>query len=215
VIIADVRLYRDGLVATLAGYPLLHVIGAASDPSEALAIIRSDEPDVAVVDMAMPGAFELLRHVRSDIPATRLVAFAIAEDLSTIIECAEAGAAGYVTVDGSIDDLAQAIGRAAAGELLCPPRVAAQLFRHVAELSARRATAAAPGELTLREKEVLALLRPGLSNKEIANALNISQATVKNHVHHVLDKLKVGTRHQAAAQATGLSTRRQGLVSRG
>lgn len=215
VIVADVRLYRDGLTATLAGYPLLHVTGAASDDAEAFSIIQRDKPDVAVVDMAMPGAFELLRSVRSEAPTTRVVAFAIAEDLSTIIECAESGAAGYVTVDGSIDDLAEAIGRAAAGELLCPPRVAAELFRRMADRSERRTAAGpAPGELTIREKEVLELLRPGLSNKAIANALKISQATVKNHIHHVLDKLQVGNRHQAAAHATYLNARRRRAVSR-
>jgi len=202
-------------MATLGMYPSLHVIGAASDHAAAFSIIQRDQPDVAVVDMAMRGAFELLRSVRIDAPNTHAVAFAIDEDVSTIIECAEAGAAGYVTVDGSIDDLAHAIGRAAADELLCPPHVAAELFRRMADLSERRASpGVTPGELTMREKEVLALLRPGLSNKAIASALNISQATVKNHVHHVLDKLKVGNRQQAAAHATELSLRKRGTASR-
>lgn len=214
VIVADVRLYREGLMAALGTYPSLHVSGAASDITEAFSIIQNSRPDVAVVDMAMPGAFELLRSVRTEAPDTRAVAFAIDEDMSTIIECAESGAAGYVTVDGSIDDLAHTVGRAAAGELLCPPRVAAELFRRMAELSRRRATPdVTAGELTIREKEILALLRPGLSNKAIASALNISPATVKNHVHHVLDKLKVGNRQQAAVHATDRHARKRRAAS--
>jgi DNA-binding NarL/FixJ family response regulator len=216
VIVADVRLYRDGLTATLSVYPSLDVIGSASSPAEALSLIQTARPEVTVIDMAMPGSFSLLRSLRSEASETRPVAFAIDEDVTTIIECAEAGAAGYVPVDASIDDLAHAIRRAAAGELLCPPRVAAELFRRIADVSDRRVPAGDLGaELTCREREVLDLLRPGFSNKAIASALNISQSTVKNHVHHLLEKLQVGSRQQAAAHAAERASRKRRTQPRG
>jgi two-component system, NarL family, nitrate/nitrite response regulator NarL len=215
IIVADVRLYRDGLVEALRPYPVLDVIGAASGITDAFSLIRGTSPDVAVIDMAIRGAFDLLRKLRSDTPRTQAVAFAIDENISTIIECAEAGAAGYVTVNASIDDLAHAVTRTAAGELLCTPKVAAELFRRIADPPDTGATTQESGTLTVREREVLALLRPGLSNKAIASALNISQATVKNHVHHVLDKLKVGSRHQAAAHAADVASRKRRAHSRG
>jgi DNA-binding NarL/FixJ family response regulator len=199
VVVADVLLYREGLVATLGSYPELEVVGAASNPADATVLIDGRLPDVAIVDMAMPGALDLIRDRRAVTPDTRLIAFAIAEDISSIIECAEAGAAGYVTANASIADLVSAIGRAAAGELLCTPRVAAELFRRMGEPPAQRDPGRlATGVLTVREREVLAFVRRGLSNKEIAAALSISESTVKNHVHHLLEKLDVGTRQQAA-----------------
>jgi len=204
VIVAGVRLYREGLVSTLGSYKLLDILGAASSPADATALVLRHGPRVAVLDMAMPGALELIRTLHLQAPNTRILAFALHDDVTIIIDCARAGAAGYVTAEASVGELVDAISRIATGELLCTPRIAAELFRRVGELSERRdSSSVSLSVLTTREREVLGLVRDGLSNKEIAGTLNISEATVKNHVHHLLDKLKVRSRQQAAVRATG------------
>jgi two-component system nitrate/nitrite response regulator NarL len=216
-IVADVRLYREGLTASLACYDSILVAGTASDRAKALAAIHTLAPDVALVDMAMSYAFELMRDLRIEAPKTGLVAFAIDENMATIIACAQAGASAYVTVDASIDEVVTAIERTNAGELLCSPRVSAELFRRLGQQTGpRNRTSIGSCVLTAREQQVLGVLGRGLSNKEIATALNISEATVKNHVHHLLEKLQVDSRAQAAlcaAHAEGRHLRVNRLAS--
>jgi two-component system, NarL family, nitrate/nitrite response regulator NarL len=216
VVVAEVRLYREGLAAALPK-DRLTLAGTASDRPDARVLVHSVRPDVVIVDVRMPEAFELMRELRLDIPGTQLIAFAVDDEVSSVITCAEAGAAGYVSVNGEIDDLVSAVERAARGELLCSPRIASELFRHVGERSLRRGSNEAQGPLlTNREHQVLALLRQRLSNKQIAASLNISEATVKNHVHHLLEKLQVSSRNQAASclslPASAIPPARTGLV---
>lgn len=158
--------------------------------------------------MATRESFELIRDLRSGALRCKILAFAVDEIGADIIECAEAGAAGYVTADASIDDLVMAIERIARSELVCSPRIAAQLFGRISERGERWSVEAKT--LTSRERQVLECLRQGKSNKEIARTLNIAEATVKNHVHHLLEKLDVTTRAQAVAHATLSSSRRRG-----
>jgi DNA-binding NarL/FixJ family response regulator len=155
----------------------------------------------------MRESLDVIRDLRSEAPRCKILAFAVEEIAADIIECAEAGAAGYVTADASIDDLVTAIERLTHAELVCSPRIAAQLFGRISERgepwSNEKKT------LTTREREVLDCIRQGKSNKEIAQRLNIAEPTVKNHVHHLLEKLDVTTRAQAAARATLSSGRRR------
>jgi DNA-binding NarL/FixJ family response regulator len=156
-----------------------------------------------ILDISTPDALDLTRRLRADSPAIRILAFAVQEDdLSVILDCAEAGADAYVTVGSSVAELVEAIERTAAGELLCSPRIAAQLLRRAAHSSNRGADEPFGAMLTSRERQVFALVRQGHSNKEIATALSIAESTVKNHVHHLLDKLHVPTRALAAARAS-------------
>lgn len=195
---ADVRLYREGLAAALPK-DRFTLIGTSSTRAEATVQAAHLRPDVLIVDIGMAEAFDLIREIKSDVPSVRVIAFAVDDDLRSVIKCAEAGAAGYVPVSGGIDDLVHVIEHAVGGELLCSPRVAAELFRRVGEHGRQSRLDEAEGPpLTSREHQVLSLLRQRLSNKEIAAALNISEATVKNHVHHLLEKLHVADRAQAA-----------------
>jgi DNA-binding NarL/FixJ family response regulator len=116
-----------------------------------------------------------------------------------IIVCAEAGASGYVTREGSLADLVTAINSAAQDELACSPKIAAALIRRVATLAAAHRDDAVGARLSRREIEIVSLIDRGLTNKEIAGRLFIALATVKNHVHNVLDKLDVQGRDEAAA----------------
>jgi len=198
-LVVDVRLYREGLAATLTREQIT-VVGTASNRREACLTAQSLRPDVAIVDVAMPDAFELVRDLRAETPTMHVIAFAVNDDINAIVDCAKAGASAYVSADASVDDLVVAIRRANGGELVCSPRVTAELFRRVGDLAGAQQSPSEQGsELTGREREVLTLVRQRLSNKEIAAALNISEATVKNHVHNLLDKLHVRSRVQAAA----------------
>jgi DNA-binding NarL/FixJ family response regulator len=202
-IVVDVRLYREGLASALATRDHLSIVAVSANRADARSQINATQPHVVVVDVATGESLELIRDIRRDAPATKILAFAVGEVTSDVIDCAEAGATGYVSADASIDDLVNAIERIAQEELVCSPRIAAGLFRRISE----RADAASfdrPSHLralTTREHQVLHCIRLGHSNKEIARVLNIAEPTVKNHVHRLLEKLEVTTRGQAAARA--------------
>jgi DNA-binding NarL/FixJ family response regulator len=214
-VVSDVRLYRDGLTDSLGRHNSLAIVGTASTSDEAVAQAISLRPDVVIVDMAMPDSLGTVRCLKKVPQHAAVVAFAVAEVEHAVLACAEAGVAGYVPRDASIEDLVAAVHRAARGEALCSPRIAATLFRRVAALAAElHPVAAAAGQLTGREREIIALIDAGMSNKEIAQRLSIEVATVKNHVHNVLDKLQVNRRGQAAARlrAAGSRLARGGLL---
>ena len=194
-----VRLYRDGLAATLSAQEHLRIAGTAATPLEAQTAVRDLQPDILIIDVGLEDVHSLMRILRAECSKSRILAFAVREEITSILEYAEAGADGFVTTNGSVVELVQAIERTAAGELLCSPRIAAQLLRRAAQQASGDIEQTVGRILTLREQQVFSLLKQGLSNKEIGNALSIAEATVKNHVHHVLEKLQVTTRGQAVA----------------
>ena len=211
-IAVDVRLYREGLAASLANRADLDIAAASASRAEARARVAELTPDVVVLDMSTRESLELIRDLREDAPNAKILAFGIDETSSDIFECAEAGAAGYVTAEASVDDLVIAIDRITREELVCSPRVAAQLFGRMSQRSAPWGPHHDNRALTLRERQVLDLIRDGYSNKEIGQRLNIAEPTVKNHVHHLLEKLDVTTRAQAAARMT-LRQKGRGLLA--
>jgi two-component system nitrate/nitrite response regulator NarL len=197
--VAEVRLYREGLARSLGGRKNLEVVATAANRDEALTLVESMQPDVVVLDMATSDSLEIVRSIGRSAPKVRTLAFALEEIDRAILASAEAGVAGYVPCDASVDDLVAAIESVMRGELLCRPRTAALLLERLASL-ARGGHAQSQGlNLTGREREIVVLIDQGLSNKEIAQQLNIEVATVKNHVHNLLEKLHVNTRAQAAA----------------
>ena len=208
-IVADVRLYREGLASSLVSREHLLVIATCASRVDALAQIQRLAVDVVVVDMATRESLELIADLRRLRDGAKVLAFAVEEVPSEILDCAEAGAAGYVTVDASIDELVAAIEAIARDELVCPPRIAATLFCHVARRAERNMRGNERRTLTSRERQVLHLIQEGYSNKEIAQKLNISEPTVKNHVHNLLDKLQVTSRTQAAARTVSPLIRRR------
>lgn len=199
VIVADVRLYREGLAASLSSRSNLRVLPIGDDASSTLERIAAVAPDVVLIDTATRNSVEIVRALRECAPSTNVIAFAVHDHEQEIITYAEAGAAGYVTCDASFDQLISAIEGVAREELVCSPRIASTLFRRLGRHGATDSSAAAV-TLTHRERQVLSLIRDGQSNKEIAQALNVAEATVKNHVHHLLEKLRVTNRTQAAGR---------------
>jgi DNA-binding NarL/FixJ family response regulator len=199
-IVGDVRLYRDGLAQALANYAALRVVATATSGVEAERSLRDAPADVVLLDITMRGGAATTRALLRAAPSVKVIALAVDERDDDILACAEAGIAGYVPPDASIDDLVRAITSAARGELHCSPRVAATLFRRLAALALGRAAPPSVAPLTARELETVRLVARGLSNKEIAARLGIEIATVKNHVHNILEKLQLRRRGEVSAR---------------
>ncbi|MGH8286392.1 MAG: LuxR C-terminal-related transcriptional regulator [Steroidobacteraceae bacterium] len=209
-IVSEVRLYREGLMHALASQQGVEVVGGAAGD------VRICAPQLVLADSAIVRTTELAaRAADLGVP---VVAFAVDEhDEEEVLACAEAGVAGFVARDATMEELLKAVQTAAHGDLPCSPRVARLLVRCVAARGLLRQRTHANARLTRREAEIVRLIDDGLSNKEIARRLSIETATVKNHVHHLLEKLQVHRRGEAAAivRAVAPSERAKHLVSEG
>lgn len=205
VLIADDHsVVRQGLRMFLGADPLLEVVGEARDGAEALKLAHQLRPDVVLMDLLMPvmDGIHAIAAIRRELPDIEVVALtSVLEDVA-VIDAMRAGAIGYLLKDTDAHELCRAIKAAAAGQVQLSPQAAARLLREV------RTPEKAEEPLTSRETEVLRLLAQGQSNKEISAALNIAEQTVKTHVSHILDKLGVPSRTQAALYAirTGLAS---------
>jgi DNA-binding NarL/FixJ family response regulator len=199
VLVIEVRLYRDGVGAAFRRMPSFDLLATGSSAAEAPDLVRAHRADVAVLDVDEHGGPPIVRAVRIAHPGVRVVVLGIEEQAERIIPLLEAGAAGYVTREASLDELLNVVRRAAHGETLCSPRVVASLAARLADLAERRFSEPGLVDLTTREREIVGLIDEGLSNKQIARRLCIEVATVKNHVHHILVKLQVERRGAAAA----------------
>jgi two-component system nitrate/nitrite response regulator NarL len=202
-VIADIRIYREGLAQLLAREPRFRVVGSAAGQEEAFALLQDTWVDVVLLDMAMAESMVAVRAIVAALPEVKVVALAVPETEDDIVSCAEAGISGYVLRDGSQQDLLATVDTVVRGEILCSPRVAATLLRRVAELAAEHRTELSGASLTTRELEIVRLLDQGLSNKEIARQLSIQLSTTKNHVHNILAKLGTHRRAEAAALVRG------------
>jgi DNA-binding NarL/FixJ family response regulator len=188
---ATIRLYRDGLVRVLSQASSLTVVGAVRGQRETLDVARALTPDVVVLDMASDDSTTTLHELKELRPAVAVVGIGIPELDQEILACAERGMEGYVTREGSVEELVAAIEHAADGELHCTPKFAGLLMRRLAAVTAAHEPARMVERLTSREYEIVTLLGQDLSNKEIASRLGIEVATVKNHVHNLFEKLQV------------------------
>lgn len=196
VLLTQTRLLGDGLAACLRSRSDITLRGTVGDLASLQQLIETVNPQLALIDVTQ--GIELY-DVRS-IAATRMdvafVALGLLEQRQHVIRCGRAGFTGYVAREASADQLCDALTDVVAGRLACPAEISGGLLRALfrAENHADRSIEDA---LTRRESEVLGLIGQGLSNKEIAHELTLSVATVKHHVHHVLDKLNVQRRAQA------------------
>jgi DNA-binding NarL/FixJ family response regulator len=207
-IVDDHAVVREGLRTFLDLQEGIEVLGEAGDGEEALREADRLHPDVILMDLVMPGldGVGAMRELRRRLAGSRVIVLTSFADDDRLLPAIQAGAAGYLLKNVKPSELARAVRAAHAGEALLDPAVAARLVA---------AIAAAPGEeaperLTPREREVLELIARGLSNKRIARELGLSEKTVKTHVGHVLAKLDVTDRTQAALYAV-----RAGLLDPG
>ncbi len=199
-------MYRDWLARSLETHDAIDEARTAADAQEAGRCLRQHRVDVVVIDATVPNLPDAIGMVHQNAPDTHIVVFGVSDVDSEVLGIAELGIGGYVTRQATVGALVEAIQGAQRGELLCPPRIAGRLLDRVAELASERRAEADELPLTPREFEIAELIEHGLSNKEIARRTSIEVATVKNHVHNILEKLNVRRRGEAAAR---LRRRRQ------
>ncbi len=209
-IVDDHAVVREGLRTFLELQDGLEVVGEAADGREAVEQARQLKPDVILMDLVMPelDGVGAMRTLRDEAPDSRVLVLTSFLDDERLLPAIQAGAAGYLLKNVEPSELARAIHAADRGEAIIDPTAAARLVRAFADSAGSRAPE--PERLTRREREVLELIAGGRSNKRIALELGISEKTVKAHVGHVLEKLGVSDRTQAALLAV-----RDGLISKG
>ena len=199
-VLADVRLYREGLTSLLAGEPRLTVVAAEPVNESSLLRVRDERADVVLLEAATACETRVIEELARLAPAAKVIAYAVLDEDRQAVRCAEAGAEAFVTGEATAEQLVGAILGVARGEANCSPRMAALLIARLRTLAQRIAPAGPQAGLTSRERGIVELIDEGLSNKQIAARLGIEVCTVKNHVHHVLEKLGVTRRSQAAAR---------------
>jgi DNA-binding NarL/FixJ family response regulator len=198
-ILSDVRLYREGLAISLESRGELRVLGASAPRDLDLAELGRSEVAILLLDATMAVCLDLVRRLKLEAPQVKVLAVSVNDTDDDWMTHIEAGVAGCVPRDGSVDEVVETALRCMRGEAPCSGRLAAKLFDRVAALAEAARPAVEPPHLTRREFEVLCLADDGLSNKEIARALSIGLPTVKNHIHRTLEKLGVRRRAEAAA----------------
>jgi DNA-binding NarL/FixJ family response regulator len=205
VIADDHELIRAGLCAMLTGQRGLEVVGEAANGREALALCRRLQPDLALIDVRMPemDGLATCRSIKQECPATSVILITVYEKSEYLIEALKAGAAGFVLKDITQPELITSVRRVLRRESLLNSEVVVRLLGHLdGETPSREELL--PKQLSEREYEVLRLLAQGKTNPEIAQQLTISVGTVKIHVEHILAKLRVSDRTQAAVRAIEL-----------
>lgn len=196
-IVSDVRLYRDGLAEVLNQDGRLGVVSSAESAALALDQVERHKVESVLLDVGIPEALETISMIARKAPQTKVIALGLSELEEDVVACAEAGIAGYVCREGAVEDVVSAVKSAIREEFGCSRRIAAALVRRVRSLRANRVNEVT---LTPRERQIAELLGEGLANKEISKRLFIEVATVKTHVHNILEKLGAHSRGEAAVK---------------
>jgi len=201
VIADDHHVVRKGLLFFLKTQKELEVVGEAADGQEVVELVEKLKPDVVLIDLVMPimDGIEATRRIKELSPETKVLILTSFSDQDHVIPAIRAGASGYQLKDIEPDQLLEAIKSIYKGENQLHPRVASHVMAHLYNGEKREENPV--NELTNREKEVLAEIAKGKSNKEIAATLVISEKTVKTHVSNILAKLNLADRTQAALYA--------------
>lgn len=198
-VVGDIALFREGIENGLARTGQFQIVGSV-DVREALEIVREEQIDVMVLDTSRRRASSQARQLLGVCPALKIVAFGV-DGVDDALACAEVGVRAFVGEDGSVEEITEAVRIAAQGLSVCPPALTARLLDRLAEI-ARTTESRRHDRLTERQDEVARMVAEGLSNKQIARALSISPATVKNHVHAILGKFDLPRRSAIGRQLT-------------
>ncbi|HYW73712.1 MAG TPA: response regulator transcription factor [Pyrinomonadaceae bacterium] len=191
-VIDDQAVVRQGFVSLISTVSDMEIIATGSNGREAVELFRQHQPDITLIDLRMPvmSGVEAITEIRREFPGARIIVLTTYDGDEDIYRSVQAGAQGYLLKDMFFEELESAIRKVHGGARLIPGSVAERLAARMSS-----------SELTSRELEVLKQIVDGKSNKEIANVLSISEATVKSHINNILSKLGVSDRTQAATRA--------------
>jgi two-component system nitrate/nitrite response regulator NarL len=207
-IVDDHTLFRSGLKALLGRQPGFEVVGEAADGLEGIKRAKALKPDVILLDLHMRGLSgrEAVKTLSEEVPESHVVMLTVSEDADDLIETLRLGASGYLLKNIDTQMLLDSIRRAAEGESVVSVEMTSKLVRGIKANPRLEAQPADRDRLSPREREILGFLAKGASNKEIARELEVAESTVKIHVQHILRKLNLTSRVQAAVYAveTGL-----------
>ena len=203
ILIDDNRLLREGIAAMIRTQPGFKVLAASADVDEALAKAREARPDVVLLDFGLEqrDSVSLTATVHDEVPGARIIIMGLLPAQEEVATYVRAGASGFIMKEASFEDFFATIRAVAAGAEVLPQALTNSLFTQIARNAAggNKARIMESVRLTTRERQVIALLGEGLSNKEIATRLHIAVHTVKSHVHNVLEKLALRSRLEVAA----------------
>lgn len=199
-LLAENRLLREALVRIFQKKNDIDMAGAGAFSPLAVEQIASANPDVLLLDSFTPelSRLDFIREVQATVPDLKVVMIGMESDEQTFLLAVRAGAVGYILKEASAQEVVTGVRAAAIGEAVCPPQLCLCLFRYVARQSAQVPSFQVKIQLGLtnREQQLVFLIGRGLTNKEIATQLNLSEQTVRNHVHHMLRKLGATHRMQ-------------------
>ena len=203
--IIEVRLIANIFVDVLGAEPTIEMVGFATNAQEGLKLIQERAVDVALVSVGLPdqSAPGLIRNILDVSPDTKVLALGLSENADDVLKYIEAGAAGYLLKDSSLNDLVETLRSTRRGEAHVSAKIAGAMIERLSSL-ARLFSTVENGitdgvRLTRREQQVLQYIEKGCTNQEIAAQLLVEIGTVKNHVHNILEKLNVSNRNEAAS----------------
>ncbi len=204
-LIEDNRLLREGIAAMINEQADMKVVSASNGNEDIFQKTRTTRPRVVLIDLGLQGqhSLRIAGSLAKEFPELKVIGMGLIPSQSDIVEFVEAGASGFILKDATIDDFLATIRSVAQGEKVLPPILTHSLFSHVVEHAIKKGKDSLNKtvQMTTREREVIALITEGLSNKGIASRLSISSYTVKSHVHNILEKLALQSRLQIAKQS--------------
>jgi DNA-binding NarL/FixJ family response regulator len=201
-VIEDNRVLRDGIAAMINGQSDMRVVATIGSGNNILLIASQIKPHVILMDMGLTYFREssVVESIREKMPEVKVIGMGFIPSQSDIVEFVEAGASGFILKDATVKDFLGTIRSVAQGVNVLPPSLTGSLFSHVIEhaLKKNKENVTKAVRMTKREREIIAVIADGLSNKEIARQLNIATHTVKSHVHNIMEKLALHSRLQIA-----------------
>jgi DNA-binding NarL/FixJ family response regulator len=197
IVVTPIRLFGEGLASCFLCHTEISLVATVSNLSHLRESLETIEADIVLIDVTQGVDLDEVRAVALERADIALVALGLQEQRQDVIRCGRAGFSGYVARSASVEELCKALSDVSSGRLACSAEISGGLLRALFRMDRRTQADDLEDALTRREGEVLQLIGQGLSNKEIARDLSLSLATVKHHVHHVLQKLKLPRRAQA------------------